>query len=147
VQEHLQEPGGRSILQLSSTGVSANDSAPGAGTNDSVPANPGQATPPPLPPPPPPPAEPSIVALPADIRTVSTAAELQQAVKDGVRDIEVVDHLDLRALQLVNNPFNLRPDGADNIKATHTTYAADNLRSIRVRLYLQSFWWFMHCKS
>jgi hypothetical protein len=72
------------------------------------------------------------VLLPAEVRTVSTASELQQAVMDGVRDIEVVEHLDLRDLQLLPNPFNHRPEGKGNIKTTHTVFTDTNTRSIRV---------------
>jgi hypothetical protein len=87
-------------------------------------------TPPPQPPPPT--AEPSVAPLSADFRTVSTALELQQAVMDGVRDIEVVEHLDLRDLQFLNNPYNHRPEGKNNIKATNTMYTDTLTRSIRV---------------
>jgi hypothetical protein len=72
------------------------------------------------------------VPLTADVRTVSTALELQQAVMDGVRDIEVVEHLDLRDLQLLNNPYNHRPEGKTNKKATNTMYTDTLTRSIRV---------------
>jgi hypothetical protein len=119
------------MLQVATHDFAASDSAPGRGRNDSVSADTqsGQ-TPPPQPPPPT--AEPSIVPLTADVRTVSTALELQQAVMDGVRDIEVVEHLDLRDLQLLNNPYNHRPEGKTNKKATNTMYTDTLTRSIRV---------------
>jgi hypothetical protein len=85
------------------------ESAPRGGTpSDAVPG--------------PPQADPFIE--PPDVRTVRTAIELQLAVTSGDRDIEVVEHLDLRELDLLNHP------GTEN--ATYTMYTGTNTRSIRV---------------
>jgi hypothetical protein len=87
------------------------------------------------PPPRPPPSPPPIGISTSDIVTVSTASELQQAVQGGARDIEVVSHLDLRALQLLKNPSRLQSDQEHLIKYSHTMYAGEKTRSIRVCCY------------
>jgi hypothetical protein len=92
------------------------------------------------PPPSPPPSPPPIGISPADIVTVRTASELQQAVQGGARDIEVVNHLDLRSLQLLKNPSrspSSRPpaDQKHFLAYSHTMYAGEKTRSIRVCCY------------
>jgi hypothetical protein len=87
------------ILQLAVPGASGG--APGQEGNDSILIEEIEARPPPSPPPP-------IGISPADVVTVNTTSELQQVVQGGARDIEVVNHLDLRSLQLVKNPSQVR---------------------------------------
>jgi hypothetical protein len=79
---------------------------------------------------PPPPAEPSIERpLPPDVVKVRTAIDLQLAVISGIRDIEVVEHLDMRELQLLQTPGN-QPDS--NTTSGFMLYSGTNTRSIRV---------------
>lgn len=81
----------------------------------------------------PPPPPPSVTVAPANVRAVSSAAELLQAVQDGVLDIEVTAHLDLRELSVARNPY-LMPNGPRERFFTHTMYVDSMTRSIRVRI-------------
>jgi hypothetical protein len=65
--------------------------------------------------------------FPPDVRRVGTAIELQRAVQAGHRDIELVDHLDLRALPSLSVPIQV-------VGERHIMYVANNTRSIRVRI-------------
>lgn len=66
---------------------------------------------------------------------VHTAAELQQAIIEGARDIEIRSHLDLTSLNrtVTQAPFALRNPISD--KRTHLMYVKAQTRSIRVRLH------------
>lgn len=94
-------------------------------------------------PPPPPRAEISGAEpwqAPANIRTVSTATALQQAVASGTQDIEITSHMDLRGLKILFNPYNSQQDALPEEEPnrpqsnfTHTMYTSQLTRSLRVR--------------
>lgn len=86
------------------------------------------------PPPPPAPAPAPDPVAPAAITEVRSAQELQQAIMTGKQDIHILAHLDLRGLQIPNNPANKLPANPENIKNTHTMYSSAPTRSIRVSL-------------
>jgi hypothetical protein len=116
-------------LQTASRSVLASNTTGGNETETDYESAPsGASSNPPRPPPPPPPAGRTIEPPPPpDVKRVSTAIELQEAVQAGFRDIEVIDHLDLRDLQLLSAPREV-------VAERHTMYVANSTRSIRVRI-------------
>ena len=81
-------------------------------------------------PPPPPPLGVAGDAA-ASIAAVYTAAEFQDAFHEGVRDIEIHAHLDLRTLPVPRNPLVEVPFGTSEYKIG---YVGTPVRSIRVRI-------------
>ena len=84
-------------------------------------------SPPDLQPYPPPPPPLGVAGdAPASIAAVYTAVEFQRAFHEGVRDIEIYAHLDLRTLDLLSQ------------HGYQIGYAGPLIRSIRVRIWLLS---------
>lgn len=75
--------------------------------------------------------------FPAEVTVVNSPAELQAAIADGKRDIEIHSHLDLRNLPLKHNPntraspFSRGPDR--KVINTDLAFLSWPTRSIRVR--------------
>lgn len=89
---------------------------------------------PPAHPPPPPPLGVAGDAA-ASIAAVYTAFEFQGAFHEGVRDIEIHAHLDLRKLPIPPNPLVPVPGSQE---AFQIGYLGSPIRSIRVRIWLLS---------
>ena len=85
----------------------------------------------------PPPSPPLGVAgdAPASIAAVYTALDFQDAFHEGVRDIEIHAHLDLRNLPVPRDPLVTVPFGRGGYKIG---YLGNPIRSIRVRIWLLS---------
>ena len=81
-------------------------------------------------PPPPPPLGAAGDAA-ASIAAVYTAADFQDAFHEGVRDIEIHAHLDLRTLPVPRNPLVEVPFGIPEFKIG---FVGNPIRSIRVRV-------------
>jgi hypothetical protein len=77
------------------------------------------------------------------VYTVSTAIDLLIAVISGIRDIEVVEHLDLRDLPGLKLPGNQLDS---NSTSDFTLYTGTDTRSIRVRGLWFACDLFGHCE-
>ena len=74
--------------------------------------------------------------FPADVAVVHTPSELQAAITNGRRDIEIRSHLDLRSLPLQQNPIDaIRSQSNIRLAGTFSAlaYLTWPTRSIRVR--------------
>lgn len=70
---------------------------------------------------------------PANITVVRTARELQEASLRGALDIEIRAHLDLRTLDLAQDPSGLFSGTVQEFGRRSLLYADLSMRSIRVR--------------
>ena len=75
---------------------------------------------------------------PADITVVTSAEQLQNATLTQAEDIEIRAHLDLRALNLADNPDIPGEESVSNRKRLALLYATHRLRSVRVRATISS---------
>ena len=75
----------------------------------------------------------AVTVPPAQVRVVTTAAELQAASVAGAQDIEIRTHLDLSGLKRFVNPALSAIPKEDIIRPQALLYTYGNMRSMRVR--------------